>query len=78
MEDPQVWQDGESGRRCVLRSIDLKAVRFPENYSSSVNLAVIPDALREPEERLCFTARLAPNSTWTPFGNGSKLCRDLL
>ncbi|CAE7763224.1 unnamed protein product [Symbiodinium sp. CCMP2592] len=71
---PLVWEDGETGKRCVLRNLGFQAavdLVWPEcctgaNSSNNTLLFVVnPDAEEEAEERVCFKASLSDNSTAT-------------
>ncbi|CAE7213394.1 unnamed protein product [Symbiodinium natans] len=60
------WQDGEIGPKCALLSLS-----FADYYSGAFRgwdrkpafLLVIPDATREPDERVCLDVKLTENST---------------
>jgi len=71
---PQVWEDGETGKRCVLRNLGFQAavdMVWPAccigaNSSNNTLLFLVnPDAEEEAEERVCFQAWLSGNSTAT-------------
>ncbi|CAE7638945.1 unnamed protein product, partial [Symbiodinium sp. CCMP2456] len=71
---PLVWEDGETGKKCVLRNLEFQAgidMEWPEcctgrNSSNNTLFFLInPDAEEEAEERVCFKASLSDNSTAT-------------
>ena len=63
-----VWEDGESGRKCVAASIpfqrafDLQTMAWPDK-NGTFYVVIAPDAAKEPEERICLNATLTSNST---------------
>ena len=65
-----VWEDGESGKKCVATSLGFQSaidlnngLWEPENWT--VFFLMNPDAAPESEERICLTATLTQNSTAT-------------
>ena len=71
---PLVWEDGETGKKCVLRNLGFQAaidLVWPDccigtNSSNNTLLFLInPDAEEEPEERVCLKASLSDISTAT-------------